>query len=144
MYAKNESLLFVYGTLRRCTGHQMAKWLQDRSDWIGKGKILGRLYDLGNYPALIIDDTGKQWVMGEIVRLHSERDWKTLDEYEGIIRPEHPENLYLRKLADAALETDGLVKVWVYYYLRAVNAEQLILSGDYCKTFEGGANGSSG
>lgn len=71
----------------------------------------GILFDLGEYPALVLGDG---WVVGELRELapqHMPETLKTLDEVEGV-----PE-LYVRTLAEVYVERD--VPVWAYLYLYA-------------------------
>ena len=46
-------LLFVYGMLRRGSGHAMADFLAERSRFVGQARVRGRLYDLGRFPGML-------------------------------------------------------------------------------------------
>lgn len=77
--------LFVYGTLRSGGG---AAGLLRGCRLVGMGTVAGTLYDLGDYPALLLDGGGL--VEGEVWSCPAEA-LDRLDEYEGV-----PDGLYLR------------------------------------------------
>ena len=109
----------VYGTLRPATGEAV--------------DIAGKIYDLGWFPGLVMDDSGTV-VRGTWIEVDDNR-LAELDRYEGY-NENRPENsLYLRKPFK-----DG----WVYAYNRSVGdrapIETGIESGDwlaYTMTEEG-------
>lgn len=58
--------VFVYGTLR-AGGSRDIRRLQPQPCWLGRGRVRGRLYDLGDYPGLVCGEDG--WVLGEVYGL---------------------------------------------------------------------------
>ncbi len=90
--------LFVYGTLRSGGG---AAGLLRGCRLAGTGAVAGTLYDLGEYPALVLDGRGP--VDGEVWRCPGDL-LDRLDEYEGV-----PGGLYLRTM----VEVDG-AECWTY------------------------------
>jgi GrpB-like predicted nucleotidyltransferase (UPF0157 family)/gamma-glutamylcyclotransferase (GGCT)/AIG2-like uncharacterized protein YtfP len=76
--AKQNQYLFVYGMLRTGGGHSMADHARG-SQFIGPAEINGSLYDMGDYPGLVLDSAGK--VVGEIYEVNEEI-LKQLDEFE--------------------------------------------------------------
>lgn len=70
--------LFVYGTLRSGGG---AVGLLRGCERVDAGAVAGTLYDLGAYPALVLD--GRGTVEGEVWRCPAEA-LERLDEYEGV------------------------------------------------------------
>ena len=72
--------LFVYGTLRSGGGSSS---MLGGSQLVGSATVEGTLYDLGEYPALML--YGGTPVEGEIWRCPAAMLWK-LDEYEGVER----------------------------------------------------------
>ena len=48
-----EPLLFVYGTLMR--GFRLHDVLASRAAFVGEGLVQGLLFDLGRYPAALLD-----------------------------------------------------------------------------------------
>jgi gamma-glutamylcyclotransferase (GGCT)/AIG2-like uncharacterized protein YtfP len=123
----NKHLVFVYGTLRQGGGRAMPK-LFPEAKFVGRGKVRGRLYDLGEYPWLLIDEAGSL-VMGEVYEIDDEI-LQELDEIEATAD-------YRRQGTEVALEGQSMT-CWVY----APEAEsyprrRLINSGDwieYAKT----------
>lgn len=81
----DSDLLFVYGTLRRGSGHAMAAWLADRADWLGPAACEGaRLYRVSWYPALAPGDGGEP-VRGDLYRLRDPAaTWPGLDAFEAM------------------------------------------------------------
>jgi gamma-glutamylcyclotransferase (GGCT)/AIG2-like uncharacterized protein YtfP len=90
--------LFVYGTLRSGGG---AAGLLHGCERVGTGTVAGTLYDLGAYPALVLDGEGR--VEGEVWRCPAEA-LARLDEYEGV-----PEGVYRR----VAVQVGG-TDCWTY------------------------------
>ena len=56
-------LLFVYGTLRLGGSNDIRRY-GSGSRLVGPARVRGRLYDLGDYPGLVLG--GPAWVMGEL------------------------------------------------------------------------------
>ena len=56
-------LLFVYGTLRAGASQDIHR-LAPPARFIGRGRVQGRLYNLGRYPGLVRG--GEGWVQGEV------------------------------------------------------------------------------
>lgn len=90
--------LFVYGTLRRGGSNDIAR-LAPGATFIADARMRGTLFDLGDYPAMLVDQ-GAGWVVGEIYAV-PDADWPTLDALEEIATPEKPDGLYFRIVADA-------------------------------------------
>jgi gamma-glutamylcyclotransferase (GGCT)/AIG2-like uncharacterized protein YtfP len=113
--------LFVYGTLRAGGGQE---WRLRGAASMGKSRMAGRLYRLGNYPGMVRD--GADFVIGEVYRLvHAERLLAELDLYEG--------DRYTR-VSEIAVLADGTeVECWVYVYRGAVEESQRIASGDFLR-----------
>ena len=91
--------LFTYGSLKS-TQPQSVPLLQ-RCRCMGRGEVRGTLFDVGEYPALML--AGDDVVRGEVWRC----PWDVLpelDRYEGV-----GDSLFRR----AAVEVDGTV-CWVY------------------------------
>jgi gamma-glutamylcyclotransferase (GGCT)/AIG2-like uncharacterized protein YtfP len=125
-------LLFVYGTLLQ-PGNQLADYLARHCKYLHHGKIKGTLYDIGEYPGLIINYT-LGYVYGSIYETDDEA-LKLIDDYEGYGEDQDIPNLYLRKLR--LIETEnGPVDAWVYIYNHPVEGLDKIPSGDYLKYLE--------
>ncbi len=75
-------LLFVYGTLKRGAGNH--HWLADQTFVSDAQTQPGfRLFDLGEYPGLVVWPEDKDGVAGEIWSVDAEC-LRRLDEFEGI------------------------------------------------------------
>jgi gamma-glutamylcyclotransferase (GGCT)/AIG2-like uncharacterized protein YtfP len=72
-------LLFAYGTLMR--GFPLHGLLAGRAEYVGPGRVAGRLFDLGRYPAAVPDPHGV--IAGEIYRAADAALWSALDSAEG-------------------------------------------------------------
>jgi gamma-glutamylcyclotransferase (GGCT)/AIG2-like uncharacterized protein YtfP len=123
----DKHLVFVYGTLRR-GGVRAMPDIFPGAKFVGDAKVSGRLYDLGAYPGLLIDEAGAS-VVGEVYEIDDEILSK-LDEIEA-------SSYYVRRRVEVSVGDDKMT-CWVYepnpelYSLRA-----LITSGDwieYAKT----------
>ena len=123
----NKHLVFVYGTLRRGGAGSMSNRFPD-SKFIADAKASGRLYDLGAYPGLLLDESGST-VTGEVYEVDDET-LSRLDDFEATSN-------YLRKQVDVSLG-EHRKACWTYepdpeFY----SPRTLITSGDwveYAKT----------
>ena len=122
-------LLFVYGTLRRGTGHPMSAWLAERAEWLGHARCrAARLYRVSWYPALAEGAPGES-VVGEVYRLRSVGAWPALDVFEEVRGSADDE--YERRLTEVVLQEGGVVRAWCYWYLPSVSELAPIASGDW-------------
>jgi len=64
-------LLFTYGTLMR--GFRLHDLMVERAEWVGEGRVMGRLIDLGRYPGALADD--RAVIHGEVDRLGAAEHW---------------------------------------------------------------------
>ena len=71
--------VFVYGTLRSAAAGAGGRGLLRGGERVGEGVVRGTLYDLGDYPALLLG--GGDTVRGEIWRFPTDR-LPLLDRYE--------------------------------------------------------------
>lgn len=126
--------LFVYGTLLGAVGHPMAGLLARHADYVGPARVTGRLYDVGDYPGLVLAGAGDGagQVLGELYRLRTPAaTLRQLDTYEGCAPSDPPPCEFVRVVATASAAEGPPVPVWVYVYGRATTALPLIPSGDY-------------
>ncbi len=125
-------LLFVYGTLLQ-PGNPFANYLNLNSTYLSRGKVKGILYDIGEYPGLIISNNAQNYVYGHIYKLHNtKQNLCVIDDYEGV-GPEHEQpNLYRREIA--TIETQNrVIDTWIYRYNLPVDGLPLIASGNYAE-----------
>ena len=104
--------LFVYGTLRRGGSNDIAR-LVPEATFIVEASMRGRLYDLGEYPALVADENAG-WVAGEIYAV-PDSGWPALDALEEIVTPERPAGYYFRIVAKVRIgeASDSSCEVYV-------------------------------
>lgn len=106
--------LFVYGTLRLNSTHEMARYLHANSTYIGRGRMPGTVYDFGEYPGAVFDEKSGSMVEGDVFYLFDPEEMLArLDACEGIGYPFEPPYEYVRaeKLICFA---DEFIKSWVY------------------------------
>ncbi|MGB9180354.1 MAG: gamma-glutamylcyclotransferase family protein [Pyrinomonadaceae bacterium] len=123
----NKHLVFVYGTLRQ-GGVRAMPQLFPRAKFIAQAKVSGSLYDLGEYPCLLLDESSSL-VIGEVYEIDDEI-LHQLDEIEAA-------SAYWRKRTEVSSGNQSM-RCWVY----APDSESyphrsLITSGDwieYAKT----------
>lgn len=120
-------LVFVYGTLRSGSPRAMLSRFPT-SEFIADAKVSGRLYDLGPYPGLIVDESGSLAV-GEVYGV-DDPTLKELDDFE-------TSSNYRRKQTE--ISVDGQERMCRTYEPdpEFYSLQKLITSGDwleYAKT----------
>ncbi|WP_342646989.1 gamma-glutamylcyclotransferase family protein [Mucilaginibacter sp. CSA2-8R] len=117
--------LFVYGTLLSHFNNNALNAVAELMQYEGQGKLKGRIFDLGAYPALITSADEKDDVQGEVYQLAStNKVLATLDEYEG--------DEYRRELHIVRLEGGKQIRCWVYVYKPLLDNNVIqIIGGDY-------------
>ena len=122
-------MLFVYGSLMD-SQNEFGLYLQQNSAFVDDGFIMGRLYDAGEYPWLVLNAEAYH-VKGKIYQINNiEKNLPILDEYEGYGEDELQPNLFVRQLIDINTYNES-VKCWIYLYNHPVNQLKEITSGDY-------------
>ncbi|MDP4579305.1 MAG: gamma-glutamylcyclotransferase [Saprospiraceae bacterium] len=124
-------LLFVYGTLLPECNLSISTQFLKEAEFLGHGYVFAKLYDLGDYPAMVLDITHEHKVFGQIYRLHSpKKTLAILDDYEDI-NPSFPEdNEYIRavvKVNSKEIEMNA----YAYLYTKDVLPLKKIPSGNY-------------
>lgn len=117
--------LFVYGTLLSHFNNEVLKPIAALMQYEGQGKLKGRIFDLGAYPALTMSETESADVHGEVYKLASNKEvFAALDEYEG--------EEYCRELHSVQLDGGKIIRCWVYIYQPEPDKNVIqIISGDY-------------
>lgn len=124
--------LFVYGSLRSGFQSPAYEYISRYFTLVGEGRVRGRLYDLGEYPAAkpAEDDA---WIVGELyhVKQENELDWALaqLDDYEGVNPDYEEEQQYYRNQALVNFEGNQ-VPAWIYWYRGDVSGKPVVPSGD--------------
>ncbi len=126
--------LFVYGTLLSHFNNEAIGPVAELMQYVGKGKLKGRIFDLGAYPALITSANEKHDVQGEVYQLAlTEKVFAALDEYEG--------DEYRRELLKVQLEGGEKIKCWAYVYEPELDKNVIqIIGGDYLAYIRNKAN----
>ena len=123
--------LFVYGTLRRGGNNDIARLVPDAT-FIVEASMRGRLYDLGEYPALVADENAG-WVAGEIYAV-PDPGWAALDALEEIVTPERPDGYYFRVVANVRTGASTEISCEVYVANPAtLRLDRLIECNDWMK-----------
>ena len=126
-----EDLLFVYGTLRRGSGHRMHDVLASGSSFVDRGVFQGRLFLVAHYPGAVASDDSSARVIGDAFRLHDpDPILAKLDRYERC-DPKDPDSPYVRRVEFVTLDSGERVSAWIYLYNRNTEALPLISSGDF-------------
>ena len=99
----NKHLVFVYGTLRRGSVRAMSIRFPN-SKFVADAKVSGRLFDLGAYPGLLLDESSSL-VIGEVYEVDDEI-LNRLDAFES-------SSHYLRKQVEISLGADRRM-CWTY------------------------------
>lgn len=125
--------LFVYGTLMN--GMEAEALLADKGARpIGRGKIRGKLVDLGEYPGAIRSAEPGDVVFGELYELAPD-SLRQLDSYEEYDPDDPARSLFVRDKVQVDLvdQPGRRVEAWTYFYneKRGKVAGRRIKSGDY-------------
>ena len=113
---------FVYGSLMR--GGAFESLLPGRRDvrFLGPARCRGTLYDLGEYPGLVL--SGRTWVAGELFQTDAvEETIRRLDPFEG-------EAGFERK-AGAVRWKHGPSPAWIYVYAGSLTGARRISGGSW-------------
>lgn len=125
----NNDLLFVYGSLLD-SDNEFGHYLMRNADFAGPALVKGRLYDCGEYPGAVVDNSGYN-IKGSIYQL---RDVTAaliiLDDYESFGVDQEQPNLFIRKLVTVSIDNKP-IECWVYLYNLSVEGLTEITSGDY-------------
>lgn len=102
--------------------------------YLGKGMILGHLYDLGEFPGAVPSTSPHKKVEGEVYELlDPDNQLGELDRLEEFY-PDRPDSsLFVRRRALVRLENGRRFKAWVYFLPRRPPRARLILEGNYAE-----------
>jgi len=91
----------------------------------------GILYDVGEYPGLVIPNDAEHYTYGSVFKLrHPEENLRVIDDYEGFGTEQEQPNLYIRVIKP--IETaGGIINAWIYLYNLPITNLPQITSGDY-------------
>jgi gamma-glutamylcyclotransferase (GGCT)/AIG2-like uncharacterized protein YtfP len=124
--------LFVYGSLLSGFKSPAYEYISRFFNLIGKGKVKGKLYDMGEYPAAT-PASEDVFIQGEsyLIKNESEFSWAIgqLDDYEGITPEPGEVPLYRRELTSVIMD-DKTITAWIYWYNGSIIGKPHIASGD--------------
>lgn len=124
--------LFVYGSLRSGFKSHAYEYISQFFELVGNAKVLGKLVDLGEYPAAVPAEN-EHYIVGELYKIKHENEFSwafgQLDDYEGVAAEEDEIQLYRREIAEAEMNGNK-IKAWVYWYNGDVTGKPVIASGD--------------
>jgi gamma-glutamylcyclotransferase (GGCT)/AIG2-like uncharacterized protein YtfP len=102
---------------------------------VGPARVPGRLYDLGEYPGAVIDQSAKSFIKGELFELPDDDSLlKALDDYEEFDRSDRKNSLFIRARVNAGLIDGRRLSSWMYVYNQDPGGARLIVSGDYSES----------
>jgi gamma-glutamylcyclotransferase (GGCT)/AIG2-like uncharacterized protein YtfP len=109
------ALLFVYGTLHPARAPREIAAAARRLKSIGPATIRGTLYNLGEYPGVVLDATGPP-IPGELFTVPDATTLAALDAYEDFRPGDPPGSLFLRVETTATKPDGSLVTCLIYAY----------------------------
>lgn len=124
--------LFVYGTLRSGFQSPAYEYISRFFTLVGNARVLGKLVDMGSYPAGVPSGDGSM-INGELYRIRHELEFPwaigQLDDYEGVSVEPDEVQLYKRELTIAECD-NRQVPAWIYWYNGDTTGRPDIASGD--------------
>jgi len=114
-------------------GYERHVLVAPSSTFLGKGRVRGRLVNLGRYPGLV---DGRGSVHGEIYRLDDPELLTVLDREEGYN--------FDRRRTTVTLTRGRRARAWVYRYRGPQHRAVLIPDGDYRRAHRGARRDDSG
>lgn len=132
MTVAEETLLFVYGTLRPSLAKGLAAdRLRQEARHLGPATAQGRLHIISWYPGLVETDALTDRVIGDVFALPDSGDLlEAMDAYEEI-NPDTPtRNEYVRVKRPVEM-ADGVREAWIYVFQQPVAPGTVIPDGDF-------------
>lgn len=118
--------LFIYGTLHPDRAPAEIAAIARLLKLLGRATIQGRLYNLGDYPGVILAPVADiDTIPGELFSLPegsaSEAILSRLDAYEDFRPADSANSLFIRQLTLAKRERGSEIPCWVYTYNRRIS-----------------------
>lgn len=140
--------LFVYGTLMSSAvggqgAAQRARLLRE-ARLVGEATVRGQLYDLGDFPGVILNGEAHTIIHGELVRLDdAETALAWLDLYEEISPGGSPTDLYQRVMTVASLAGGERIACWIYELRGPANGLKVLSDGCWQSGSQAGTLGGA-
>ena len=128
--------IFVYGALRDDPHHGMYHVLARSAAFAGDGSVNARLYDLGEYPGIVMSSSHEDIVIGEVYELDpndAPSVLRVLDDYEGLGPNDPAPHEYRRTVVQVRLTDGRIVPAWAYVLSQADPSHPRIPVSDYLK-----------
>ncbi|MFV0605204.1 MAG: gamma-glutamylcyclotransferase [Niabella sp.] len=126
------NLLFVYGSLLSGFKSTAYEYLSRYFNFLGSATVKGTMYDLGEYPVVVHQDTGRE-IKGELYQIIHDREFSyamaQLDDYEGLYPEEGEDVNYEREAVDVTVNGE-VMTAWVYWYNKDVSGFPIVEHGD--------------
>ncbi|ANH84140.1 hypothetical protein A8C56_22140 [Niabella ginsenosidivorans] len=124
--------LFVYGSLLSGFRNPAYEYITRYFEFIGPATANGTLYDLGDYPAAMPDESGRK-IIGELYKIRNDHQLSyaiaQLDGYEGLSPEAGEMSDYKRALSSISCNNEQF-KAWVYWFSHDIAHYPVIASGD--------------
>ncbi len=128
--------VFFYGTLQTEFNRRSRAGVDQLLNYVGRGSIQAKLFDLGLYPVAVPAAEGQVW--GEVFEMTDPATvLAALDGIQGC-RPAAPDwGLYTRVQVPVTLQDGRVSSAWVYFYNAPLGQACDIPSGDYLQHLRG-------
>ncbi len=126
--AHEQEYLILYGSLITGESAHSSLNLDKALRLIGERKIKGQLYDLGEYPGLVL---GEGEVQAELYLVVDKSSILKLDEYEEYDRHKKEKSLFWRTTMRVPLNSKVTVDAWIYFYNQSIEDKAQIISGSW-------------
>ena len=126
--------LFSYGTLQPELAPGEIATAVKRLRRVGTGFVCGVMYDLGEYPGLILGGNATQQIEGSVFRIPG--DTSVLDELDAYEEydPKFPESsLFVRVQHPVEMSDGRTLDCWMYLYNRDTASANVVSSGAFAK-----------
>lgn len=133
--------LFVYGTLRFSNSLIRQGEISGEFEFVGKGKVKGVMYDIGNYPGAVKGNSGNE-VNGEVFRMMDAKGvLAILDSYENYNMMDERNCEYIRRKTRVRMESGEFLMAWLYWYNGDMKTKKRIGENDYLDYMSAMASG---
>jgi gamma-glutamylcyclotransferase (GGCT)/AIG2-like uncharacterized protein YtfP len=126
--ADNIFYLALYGSLMQGFDGLIESGAENKIILVGKCKVAGRIFDLGDYPGLVSGDGS---VCAELYKVVDDNVIRDLDKFERFDPRDRISSLFVRRCVRCKTSDNRFFDAWVYFYNQDVLGHEPILSGDW-------------